>query len=595
MISLKKKKLKHIYYGSFLILIVIPILIIFSAAIWLMKMWMEERAIQGIERVQYNMCMSLEKEIDDASLRLSHFLYVNDGTVTEVAARTDTEDPEEKREWGQQLSAYFNFTMSPIEDIVAAAFFMKSGNFTGLKDDLIIPLDEVKQTQWYQKALETKDRVAVGSFCERITVSKYGQHPFYIAVGISPDRKLDHSQKIEMTALFILSDLEKLIKQNAKDSSLGHTLILGEQDEVLYDPFDAAKILKNVHLKDGKDRFLDRETGVQYVTVSRKIEGTDWRMVNIVKARMITGAFLRMAANMLLIITVILILFYIFSNYFLRNIIQPVNSIIDGLKVVETGNLDVHIDPCGQSEVRVMIHSFNQMVRRLKALIEENEMQQQKKQEAEIRALQSQINPHFLVNSLSSIRFMAQVSRFEGIRKMAEALIKILSSSFRSNRSTCTLEEELEVLDSFVFLMSIRYSNGFQFEKQIEESCLNYQVPRLILQPLVENAIVHAFTEKEEIGVIWLKIYEENGWVILAVEDNGKGISQEIQEKLLIQEERTDNLSIGLQNVYTRLRLNYGEYCRFHIDSREGAYTRISIALKKEKMEKKDENSTDCR
>ena len=94
-----------------------------------------------------------------------------------------------------------------------------------------------------------------------------------------------------------------------------------------------------------------------------------------------------------------------------------------------------------------------------------------------MKALQSQINPHFLVNSLSSIRFMAQVSRFEGIRKIAEALIKILSCSFRSNQSTYTIREELEMLDSFIFLMSIRYSDGFQFEKEVDEKCLDYQFP----------------------------------------------------------------------------------------------------------------------
>ena len=83
---------------------------------------------------------------------------------------------------------------------------------------------------------------------------------------------------------------------------------------------------------------------------------------------------------------------------------------------------------------------------------------------------------------------------------MAEALIKILSCSFRSNQSTYTIREELEMLDSFIFLMSIRYSDGFQFEKEVDEKCLDYQIPRLILQPLVENSIVHAFTEKEDIG-----------------------------------------------------------------------------------------------
>lgn len=295
---------------------------------------------------------------------------------------------------------------------------------------------------------------------------------------------------------------------------------------------------------------------------------------------------MRTASIMLVIIAALMLLFNIFSHYFLKNIIHPVNDIIQGLKVVQTGNLDVHITPKGQSEIRNMIHSFNQMVRRLKILIKENEQQQLKKQEAEMKALQSQINPHFLVNSLSSIRFMAQVSRFEGIRKMAEALIKILSCSFRSNQSTYTIREELEMLDSFIFLMSIRYSDGFQFEKEVDEKCLDYQIPRLILQPLVENSIVHAFTEKEDIGVIKVSVYEDTEWIYLTVEDNGKGISEAQKKRIFSEEEKEDNYSIGIRNVYTRLKLNYGEDSKFVIDSREGSYTKTKIALKKKVVDK---------
>ena len=135
---------------------------------------------------------------------------------------------------------------------------------------------------------------------------------------------------------------------------------------------------------------------------------------------------MRTASIMLVIIAALMLHFLIYFHitFFGKNIIHPVNDIIQGLKVVQTGNLDVHITPKGQSEIRNMIHSFNQMVRRLKILIKENEQQQLKKQEAEMKALQSQINPHFLVNSLSSIRFMAQVSRFEGIRKNGRSIDK---------------------------------------------------------------------------------------------------------------------------------------------------------------------------
>ncbi|MDO4469130.1 MAG: sensor histidine kinase [Bacillota bacterium] len=584
--KIKQYQLKGIYYRSFIFLIVIPILIVFSAAIFIIRQMMEDSAIRNIERVQKNMCMNLENEIQDASLRLSHFLYVNEGAITKAAAKTDTYDIEKKRIQAQELDRYFNFAMCPIEDIAAATFFMKSGNYTNLKEDFVISMDDIKEKDWYYQALENKNKVAVGSFNKKITPSKYGQNPFYIAVAIAPDIRVDTSGCIETAVLIVVSDLEKMVKLNLKDSTIGNTILLDEKNRVLYDPSGKAELIKNQEIINGKYKFKENRTGKSYVAVAREVMGTQWRIVNVVNSGKITGAFLRTASIILMIITAVMLLFYIFSHYFLKNIIHPVNDIIQGLKVVQTGNLDVHIAPKGQSEIRVMIHSFNQMVRRLKILIKENEQQQLKKQEAEMKALQSQINPHFLVNSLSSIRFMAQVSRFEGIRKMAEALIKILSCSFRSNQSTYTIKEEMEMLDSFIFLMSIRYSDGFQFEKEVDEKCLEYHIPRLILQPLVENSIVHAFTEKEDIGLIKVSIYEEQEWIYLMVEDNGKGISKTQREQIFSWEEKDDNYSIGIRNVYTRLQLNYGENSIFYIDSKEGSYTKIKIALKKKAVEK---------
>lgn len=584
--KIKQYQLKGIYYRSFIFLIVIPILIVFSAAIFIIRQMMEDSAIRNIERVQKNMCMNLENEIKDASLRLSHFLYVNEGTITKAAAKTDTYDIEKKRIQAQELDRYFNFAMCPIEDIAAATFFMKSGNYTNLKEDFVISIDEIKETDWYYQALENKNKVTVGSFNKKITPSKYGQNPFYIAVAISPDIRVDHSGRIEMAVLVAVSDLEKMVKLNMKDSAIGNTMLLDEENQVLYDPAGKSELIKSQEIINGEYKFKEGKTGKSYVAVAREVTGTQWRLVNVVSSGKITGAFLRTAGIILLIIAAVMLLFYIFSHYFLKNIIHPVNDIIQGLKVVQTGDLDVHIAPKGQSEIRVMIHSFNQMVRQLKVLIKENEQQQLKKQEAEMRALQSQINPHFLVNSLSSIRFMAQVSRFEGIRKMAEALIKILSCSFRSNQSTYTIREELEMLDSFIFLMSIRYSDGFQLEKEVDSRCLEYHIPRLILQPLVENSIVHAFTEQEDIGIIKVLVYEEQEWVYLIVEDNGKGISEAQKERIFNQKEQEDNYSIGIRNVYTRLQLNYGENSVFSIDSKKGSYTKIKIALKRKVVEK---------
>lgn len=284
---------------------------------------------------------------------------------------------------------------------------------------------------------------------------------------------------------------------------------------------------------------------------------------------------------------ILFFLFYCFSWYFLKNTLNPVHQVIEGMEEVQKGNLETQIVPAGQSEIRKMVHSFNRMVRILKTSLEETRKAEEMKHNAEIRALQSQINPHFIVNSLNSIRFMAQVSKFDGIRKMAEALIRIVSCSFRRNISFYTLREEIEVLDSYLYLMKIRYSDGFETEYQIASECLNCLVPRLILQPLVENSVVHGFNG-EDMGLLKISAELEDGKLVLGVWDNGRGMTEKEMQEIYRGKERSrdDNSSIGLENVISRLRLNYGDACEIRMESELGQYTRITLKLPKEEKKK---------
>ena len=279
----------------------------------------------------------------------------------------------------------------------------------------------------------------------------------------------------------------------------GHTLPGHPRCFLKIDGRDQKKCLTNQARRCGV--MIDNRTSVtRYISREGRVVGAI--AIDISRPEpeitLYTAAYNQVMGISILVISLLLLLFYLFSRYFLGQIIAPLHSVVEGMREMEEGNLTVHVEPAGQSEIRTMIHSFNRMVRELKASIEENERVQQKKHQAEVRALQSQINPHFLVNTLNSIRFMAQVSRFDGIRKMAEALIKILSCSFRGSISFYTVREELDVLDSYIYLMKIRYSDGFEVEYQIDRGCLDYKMPRLILQPIVENSIVHGLAEKED-------------------------------------------------------------------------------------------------
>ena len=192
---------------------------------------------------------------------------------------------------------------------------------------------------------------------------------------------------------------------------------------------------------------------------------------------------------------------------------------------------------------------------------------------------------------------MAQVAGYAGIQKMAESLMKIVSCSFRSNISFYTLREELDVLDSYVYLMRIRYADSFEVSYDIAEDCLDYMLPRLLLQPVVENSITHGFAEmEEELGQIDVTARRKGEMLCLIVRDNGCGMSQEQIEQILHGHAQTvdDNTSIGLKNVLARIRLNFGGKAQMEITSEPQKYTQTVIRLPW-KEEKADDTDADRR
>lgn len=321
------------------------------------------------------------------------------------------------------------------------------------------------------------------------------------------------------------------------------------------------------------------------------IRQTDWKVVSKVEHNELIRSFQKIASWIVLVTLALFVLFAYFSFTFLKNILIPVNHIAAGFRELEGGNLNAHLEPSGQAEIRAMTYGFNAMVAKLKILIELNKEEERKKHEAEIRALQSQINPHFLVNTLNSIKFMAQVAKFDGIKNMAEALITILSCSFRSNISLYSVREEIDTLKSYAFLMGIRYADGFEITYSVAEDCLESLIPRLILQPLVENSIVHGFSDTEDIGEILLNVRAHGDFVFFEILDNGKGMSaQEIEQVLQAKESSSEKVSIGISNVNDRLKLNYGEEAALQIESEADHYTRITFQIPKQRKQEDTEH-----
>ena len=589
----KRFSLKTVYYRSFLLLIVIPILLVSVISLTLTRYFMERSAISTIRNAQASIESSLSKAIRDISLQLSHLVYVNDGEVMELASGMDSGDQQQRYDSRNRLSEVFRVAMVPSQDTISAMFYLKDGCTVYLKDEIRIPKEVMEQEAWYRQALAGPNVVSVGAFDtsrQNLTYSRLKSGEFVLAAAFSPDYQADRSGKMEMVSLFSVTHVGEVIRGFNRDEQLGTTFILDSSGSLIFagDRYqEASRLLKGLTSKEAgvyKTAFDAQGNGRRqgYTIVVSDVEENGWKIVSCVRTARLTASYNQVTLASILVISLLFLLFYLFSRYFLGQIITPLHTVVEGMKEREEGNLTVHVEPAGQSEIRTMIHSFNRMVRELKASIEENEQVQQKKHQAEVRALQSQINPHFLVNTLNSIRFMAQVSKFDGIRKMAEALIKILSCSFRGSISFYTVREELDVLDSYLYLMKIRYSDGFEVVYDIDETCLDCKVPRLILQPIVENSIVHGLAEKEDdIGHLTVRLKASGDSLIFTVEDDGRGMTEEEIRQLLTHRERAegDNTSRGVENVLSRLKLNFGSRYGIRMESQPGQYTKTILTI----------------
>ena len=280
----------------------------------------------------------------------------------------------------------------------------------------------------------------------------------------------------------------------------------------------------------------------------------------------------------------VLLLIVFISHYIPLSISRPITELVEVTQQVSQGNLQVRSHVNTGVEAKQLSESLNTMIDKINALLEQVKKEQIRIRKAEFELLQAQINPHFLYNTLDSIRAKALAAQNEDTGEMIVLLGKLLRWSSGTTDKFITLEDELEYIDTYLRLQKYRYEDRLEVNIQIPDEYLDDFIPKLILQPLVENVIKHAFADKEDKGFIGIVASEKEGKRLeITIFDNGKGIEkdtlQEICEKLNQQVLQDEFKSIGLQNVQARLKLLFGEEYGLAIKSTAGIGTAVKVTF----------------
>lgn len=292
--------------------------------------------------------------------------------------------------------------------------------------------------------------------------------------------------------------------------------------------------------------------------------------------------------SMFILITICTILILsVFSILMAYDIIEPINRLVYGIKRVEEKNIHYEVQVDRSDELGYLSKCFNQMSKEIDILLNRVYKEQLTRKEAELKALQAQINPHFLFNTLESINWMAQLNNVPEIRDMVTSLGSIMEASIGKGNPLVPLRQELKYIDSYILIMKNRYGERLTYESDIDEDLLNGQVPKLLLQPLVENAIYHGIDRMRKKGIIKLTIKKKEETVYIEVVDNGKGLEeeevcalnkkfQEVNDDYLLLRHRK---GIGLENVNGRIKLFFGQQYGLSIESVYESYTKVQLTI----------------
>lgn len=351
----------------------------------------------------------------------------------------------------------------------------------------------------------------------------------------------------------------------------------------------------NLHEIEQSNFVFDNEVGYKIANVNGKkmfisyttSQYTKWVYANALPFESI---FQKVTFLRNVIITIFILLFFsvsIISMRIARNLTRPIEKLSARMKYVENGEFELEendsADSLRMDEIGHLHKDFEIMIRKINTLIKENYTKQIIIKDTQIKALQAQINPHFLYNTLESINWLAKVNKQQSISRMVESLGTLLRSAISNKESVIALSEELCLLESYITIQKIRFEERLDFQMDIGDSYKGCRIPKLTLQPIVENSIQYGLENMLDVCKISVKAIQSSEGLDVTIEDNGPGIEAEVLEKLKAGEVKPRGFGIGLKNIDDRIRLIFGDQYGILVESEAGRGTKVIIRIPYEK------------
>lgn len=443
-------------------------------------------------------------------------------------------------------------------------------------------MESIKNETWYSEIVKANGKTVLLSTFE----DEEGIGPFKSIFRMG--RSINNLITGETLGVLIMDISEKMLfdryNKIIKDGKNIYIVdlkgnIISNKDKRLIGKNYFEDIQQGEYIEENEWYSVIKRDNANYIKLESTLDKYGWSIIEEIPSNVIKQPIKQITEKFILTLTLVIIVSFIIIYKLSIWITKPVINMKNTMKQVMDGNLNLKIEVDRNDEIGSLEESFNNMIKWLEESIEEIKEQEKQKRIAELSFLQAQINPHFLYNTLSGVRFLVSMNKNEEAEEMIFKFTKLLRNILPKASELISLNEEIEIVIDYIELQKIRYPNLFKVDIFIQESIKSIKVPALILQPVVENAIFYSIDNEGKKGKIRIIGYSEEEKIIIEVIDNGKGMSNRQINDVFKNKEAMNR--VGLINVHERIQLNYGKMYGIEIISEKGKGTRIRYILPK--------------
>lgn len=536
----------------------------------------EEHSVQLIHQVSNSMDVyveTIEKMVNYIQLELQDTPFF-------------TMETEDAPGWESET----DYIRSVLEN-VANSHREVAGIFIATKEDLYVSTgmsrisrDPFQNERWYREALENPEEIQLISVVTGRNIVT--NRSYSIDDVFSLAKAVQDPETGEVLGVILLDIRHDIIQSSINGVTIGEkgfVFVMDQEDNIVYTPVNGIVYRVNPKWVKAMEPMSVQIQGGSYQIRSELSPYTGWRTVGVFSMDEVMSSVNTIVYILFTCVIISLVLVVIVSFKFSRTLTNPIFKLKRLMKQAESGDLTVRFNFQHNDEIGELGQSFNHMIARIDQLIQMVYVEQENKRTAEMKSLQEQIKPHFLYNTLDTISWMARDYDAEDIVRLVDALTNMFRIGLSHGKDIITVKEEITHVSNYLYIQKIRYKDKLNYVIHVDESLYAIEVPKLILQPLVENAIYHGVKAKRGGGTITITGVPEGENLVFTVQDDGAGMLQEKVEELNRRmSERSvldEKKSFGLFYIRERIQLCYGKGYGVHVESTLGEGTRVTITL----------------